>query len=117
MKWYLDPISSLLSLWESNRCLISSHINKMRECRLLVSTKRPEKHKQRARLQMSKQAIGFEIWGEVCSDDPNSLHTYAMQRNKAPKAFSNFPSRNEAMADAQQNVSLSSQPDEKAACF
>lgn len=29
MKWYLDPISSLLSLWESNRCLISSHINKI----------------------------------------------------------------------------------------
>jgi len=89
----------------------------MRECRLLVSTQPPPKHKQRARLQMSKQTIGFETWGEACSNDPNSSHTYAMQRNKVPKAFSNFPSRKGVMADAQQNVSLSSQPHEKAACF
>lgn len=42
---------------------------------------------------MSKQEIGFEIWGEVRSNDPCSLHTYVTwKKNKeATKSFSNFP--------------------------
>lgn len=68
---------------------------------------------------MSKQAIGFEIWGEDPSNDPSSLHAYVMQKNKAPKAPSNCPSLSGMMADVLclQNVSSSSQSGEKAACL
>lgn len=64
---------------------ISSHINRMRGCRLLVLTQQPEKRQRRARLQMSKQAIGFEIWGEDPSNDPSSLNAYAMRKTRHQK--------------------------------
>lgn len=73
--------------------LFSSHVRRRRECRLLVSTRAPWKHQGRARLWMSKQEIGFEIRGEVLSNDPSSLRTYVMwkKNKKATKSFSNFP--------------------------